>query len=55
MMVLPRRESPDVLICQRAVKALEQENALLKERLAQSLVTLTHQLDRPSDASLIIR
>jgi hypothetical protein len=29
-----------VLLCQRTVKTLEQENALLKERLAQSLTTL---------------
>jgi hypothetical protein len=36
----PPRVPPDVLLCQRTVKTLEQENALLKERLAQSLTTL---------------
>jgi hypothetical protein len=36
----PHRVPPDVLLCQRTVKTLEQENALLKERLAQSLTTL---------------
>ena len=46
MMVLPRRESPDALLCQRTIKALEQENVLLKERLAHSLTTPAHQLIR---------
>jgi hypothetical protein len=39
MMVSPRRESADVLLCQRTIKSLEQENARLKEDLA-------YQLDR---------
>ncbi len=34
---LPRREPPDVLLCQRTIKSLEQENAWLKKRLAQIL------------------
>jgi hypothetical protein len=34
---LPRREPADVLLCQRKIKSLEQENAWLKERLAQIL------------------
>jgi hypothetical protein len=33
----PRREPADVLLCQRKIKSLEQENAWLKERLAQIL------------------
>ncbi len=33
----PRREPADVLLCQRKIKSLEQENARLKERLAQIL------------------
>jgi hypothetical protein len=33
----PRREPADVLICQIKIKSLEQENARLKERLAQIL------------------
>jgi hypothetical protein len=33
----PRREPPDVLLCQIKIKSLEQENARLKERLAQIL------------------
>jgi hypothetical protein len=33
----PRREPADVLLCQRKIKSLEQENAWLKERLAQTL------------------
>ena len=33
----PRREHPDVLLCQSEIKSLEQENAWLKERLAQIL------------------
>jgi hypothetical protein len=33
------REPPDVFLCQRTIKSLQQENAQLKERLA-------HQLDR---------
>jgi hypothetical protein len=32
-----RREPSDVLLCQRKIKSLEQENAWLKERLAQIL------------------
>jgi hypothetical protein len=47
MMASPRRESADVLLCQRKIKSLEQENAMLKERLA-SLTTLEHQIDRLS-------
>ena len=35
----PRREPADVLLCQRKIKSLEQENAWLKERLAQSFGT----------------
>jgi hypothetical protein len=31
----PIREPPDVLLLQRTIKSLEQENAWLKERLAQ--------------------
>jgi len=31
----PTREPPDVLLLQRTIKSLEQENAWLKERLAQ--------------------
>jgi hypothetical protein len=31
------REPPDVLVCQRTIESLEQENAWLKERLAQIL------------------
>jgi hypothetical protein len=34
---LPRREPADVLLCQRKIKSLEQENAWLRERLAQIL------------------
>jgi hypothetical protein len=45
MMASPRRESADVLLCQRKIKSLEQENAMLKERLA-SLTALEHQIDR---------
>jgi hypothetical protein len=33
----PLREPADVLLCQRKIKSLEQENAWLKERLAQVL------------------
>ena len=33
----PRREPADVLLCRRTIKSLEQENAWLKERLAQIL------------------
>jgi hypothetical protein len=33
----PRREPADVLLCQRKIKSLEQENVWLKERLAQIL------------------
>jgi hypothetical protein len=33
----PRREPADVLLCQIKIKSLEQENAQLKERLAQIL------------------
>jgi hypothetical protein len=33
----PRREPADVLLCQRKIKSLEQENAWLKERLAHIL------------------
>jgi hypothetical protein len=33
----PRREPADVLLCQLKIKSLEQENARLKERLAQIL------------------
>jgi hypothetical protein len=33
----PRREPADVLLCQIKIKSLEQENARLKERLAQIL------------------
>jgi hypothetical protein len=47
MMALPRRESADVLLCQRKIKSLEQENAMLKERLA-GLRALEHQIDRLS-------
>jgi len=45
-----RRNPPDVLLCQRTIKSLEQENAWLKERLAQSLTTLQRRLDRLSTA-----
>jgi hypothetical protein len=31
----PTREFPDVFLLQRTIKSLEQENAWLKERLAQ--------------------
>ena len=41
---LPRRESPDVLLCLRTIKSLEQENAWLKERLAQILQDKPPQL-----------
>ena len=30
-----RREPPDVLLLQRTIKSLEQENAWLKERIAE--------------------
>ena len=44
--IAPTERVPaDVLLCQRTIKSLEQENALLKEHLAQSLATLAHQLD----------
>ena len=33
----PRREPADVLLCQLKIQSLEQENARLKERLAQIL------------------
>jgi hypothetical protein len=33
----PIREPPDVLLLQRTIRSLEQENAWLKERLAQIL------------------
>jgi len=33
----PRREPADVLLCQRKIKSLEQENVWLKERLARIL------------------
>ena len=39
---VPPREPPDVLLLNRTIKSLEQENAWLKERLA-SLTTLEHQ------------
>jgi hypothetical protein len=34
---LAHKEPPDVLVCQRTIESLEQENAWLKERLAQIL------------------
>jgi hypothetical protein len=37
---VPTREPPDVLLLQRTIKSLEQENAWLKERVAESLMTL---------------
>ena len=45
--IAPTERVPaDVFLCQRTIKSLEQENALLKEHLAQqSLATLAHQLD----------
>jgi hypothetical protein len=39
----PQREPPDVFLCLRTIKALEQENASLKKRLAR-LTTPSHQL-----------
>jgi hypothetical protein len=33
----PRREPADVLLCRLRIQSLEQENARLKERLAQIL------------------
>jgi hypothetical protein len=33
----PRRESAGVLLCQRTIQSLEQDNACLKERQAQIL------------------
>ncbi|MDX6557562.1 MAG: hypothetical protein QOF72_611, partial [Blastocatellia bacterium] len=41
----PRREPADVLLCQLKIKSLEQENARLKERLAQILRGKTVELD----------
>jgi hypothetical protein len=41
----PRREPADVLLCQLKIKSLEQENARLKERLAQILRVKTVELD----------
>jgi hypothetical protein len=32
---VPTREPPDVLLLQRTIKSLEQENAWLKERIAE--------------------
>jgi hypothetical protein len=32
---LAHREPPDVLVCQRTIKSLEEENAWLKEQLAR--------------------
>ncbi len=32
---VPTREPPDVLLCQRTIQSLEQENAWLKEQLAR--------------------
>jgi hypothetical protein len=45
--IAPTQRLPaDVLLCRRTITSLEQENALLKERLAQqSLATLAPQLD----------
>ncbi len=34
---VPTREPPDVLLCQRTIQSLEQENAWLKEQLAHIL------------------
>jgi hypothetical protein len=34
---VPTREPPDVLLCQRTIESLQQENAHLKERLAALL------------------
>ena len=47
----PFREPPDVLLCQRTIKSLQQENAQLKERLELQLDRLAALLkrDRESD------
>jgi hypothetical protein len=47
---VPPTEPPDVLLLQRTIQSLEQENAWLKECLAQSLTTLEHHPDRLSTA-----
>jgi hypothetical protein len=45
--IAPTQRVPaDVLLCQRTITSLEQQNALLRERLAQqSLAPLAPQLD----------
>ncbi len=36
-LTVPTREPPDVLLLNRTIKSLEQENAWLKERIAEVL------------------
>ena len=43
------REAPDVFLCQRTIKSLQQENAQLKERLAHQLDRLTAILKEESE------